>query len=56
MNPVVAYLLVGIMTLAVVYFSYQSYSAYQKNPSRWLHILLGERAGEGIVRILHYVV
>jgi fatty-acid desaturase len=52
MNPVIAYILVGVMTVLVIYFAYQSYRAYQKNPSRWFHLLFGEKVGEGILRTL----
>jgi hypothetical protein len=52
MNPIIAYLLIGVMAILVIYFTYQSYHAYQKNPSRWFHILLGQKMGEGLLRIL----
>ena len=35
MDPIIAYLLVGIGSILVLYFMYLSYQSYQKNPSRW---------------------
>ncbi len=52
MNPIIAYFIVSLMAILLVYFGYQSYKDYQKNSSRWFHILLGERLGEGLIRLL----
>lgn len=52
MSPTIAYLLLGLITLLVLYFAYQNYKSYQKNPSKWLHQYLGETIGEGILHLL----
>jgi len=35
MSPEVAYVLLGLMAILVMYFAYRSYQDYQKSPTRW---------------------
>ncbi len=48
MEPWVAYLIVSIGALLVLYFAYVSYQSYKKSPSRWV---LREVATEWALRL-----
>jgi hypothetical protein len=48
MEPWMAYLLIIIGALLVLYFAYLSYQTYQRNPSRWV---LRELATEWALRL-----
>jgi hypothetical protein len=47
MSSELAYLLLTLMAVLVVYFGYQSYQDYKKNPTRWA---LRELVTDGIER------
>jgi hypothetical protein len=49
MDPSVAYLIIGIGSILVVYFMYLSYQSYKKSPSRWA---LREIATEWFLRVV----